>query len=643
MKFRSPKFTSKEVRRAGFALPTVLFLVVILSSVAYSTLLQSNNSLNLAYKQSYLQIARVASKSAVDYAQEQFDNSICGDYDGTAEQDMISTSRYRVTLQAEVLSTSADGFEKVIKGTGSVYLPKQSTTAKYVFDIRSEIVRTYATCKTPSDFGPLVWLDASDTSSLKANSSSTVNITPIPTTGQGFWDLFLPNDTVEEKVSDGLQGPLSWLSDDLEMHTCDGWEFFFFLCYTVGQRDLYTGIIFQDIDIPQGATINTASIRFKGATPSGSGGPVTHRVYGLYNSSTDPHLDLFSSFVNNQVKTPITTSGRHTATYKDVSTNNFPPGNLVNFDVKNVVQEIVNNPNWDPTGSGNGGRMGFGIYRVSGNGTRKVLKDGVSLSVSYSTSTISQAGNTEGITEWSDISGNGNHARFAYGNEPTRQDNQINSLPVVRFNNGTLLSSLTSALSDNREMTVLAVVKPNFGTSDSEGRIITGMSSSGTNDSSGSDGIMPLFRNGANSGFSSNYSGGGTSYRTDYNCAAACENVAYPFVSAFTIGDPSTSIIGLLKGGGAEVASTTGISPPASPSPYTYSIDQFYIGGRRTGAMIGGSGTDYFNGDYAEIVIYDKALTCRQIESLEDYLRDKWGLAASAYTSTCPADLIPTL
>ena len=102
MKFRSPKFTSKEVRRAGFALPTVLFLVVILSSVAYSTLLQSNNSLNLAYKQSYLQIARVASKSAVDYAQEQFDNSICGDYDGTAEQDMISTSRYRVTLQAEV-------------------------------------------------------------------------------------------------------------------------------------------------------------------------------------------------------------------------------------------------------------------------------------------------------------------------------------------------------------------------------------------------------------------------------------------------------------------------------------------------------------------------------------------------------------
>lgn len=637
-------FSKQKSSQRGFALPTVLFLIVILSTVAYATLLQANNSLNLAYKQSYLQIARMASKSAVDYAQEQFDNSICGNYSGTAEQDLISNNRYRVTLRAEVISTSADGYEKVIKGTGSVYLPRQSETAKYVFDIRSEIVRTYATCKTPADFAPLLWLDASDTDTLRRSTVTTTNITPTPTTdGHGWLDLLLPNDSVEEKVSDGLQGPLSWLSNDLEMHTCDGWEFLFILCSTTGQRDLYTGLVFDNINVPQGATISSATVQFVGATPSGSGGSVTHRIKGIYKSTTNPHLNMFSSFVNNQVRTPMTTAGRHTTAYSDVSSNNFPPGNVVNFDVTNVAQEMINNPNWDPTGAGNGGRMGFGIYRVAGTGTRKTLKDGVRLSINYTTSTITNSSNTETITEWLDKSGNGNHARTAYGNDPTRQDNQINGLPVVRFSGGTLLSSLTTALSGKQEMTVLAVVKPSFSTSDNDGRIVTGMSTTGNHDNTGSDGIMPLFRYGTNSGFSNNYSGNGTSYRTDYTCAVACENRAYPFVSAFTLETPPTSVVGILKGEGVEVGNKTGISPPGPPSPYSYSIDQLYIGGRRSGSMAGGSGADYFNGDYAEIVVYDKALTCRQIESLEDYLRDKWGLSASQYTSTCPADLIPTL
>ena len=78
-------------------------------------------------------------------------------------------------------------------------------------------------------------------------------------------------------------------------------------------------------------------------------------------------------------------------------------------------------------------------------------------------------------------------------------------------------------------------------------------------------------------------------------------------------------------------------------SPYTFSIDQFYYGGRRNGSINGGTGTDYFNGDFAEIVIYDHALECREIEQLEDYFRGKWNLSAAQYTSTCPPDNIPTL
>ncbi len=637
------KYSTGE-NSSGFALPTVLFLVLILSSVAFATLLQANNSLNLAYKQSYLQIARVASKSAVDYAKEEFDNSLCGEYSGTAETDLVSNSRYRVTMKADVISTSADGFEKVIKGTGSIYLPKRSTTAKYVFDIRSEIVRTYATCKTPADFAPVLWLDASNAESLKSSNTATVNIDPIPTTGSGILDLILPNDTVEEKVSDGTQGPLSWLSDDLEMHTCDSLEYAFFLCSFFGQRDLYNGLIFKNVTIPKGATINTATIQLKGASPAGSGGRETHRIYGIYKSATNPHIGMFDSFSSNQVKKPITTAGWHTNTYEDIETNNISPGNKINFDVKDVVQEMVNNANWNPTGSGNGGRIGFGIYRVSGSGNRVVLKDGITFSVSYTTSgAITQATNNSDITEWDDISGNANHARFAYGNKPKKIDNQINSKPIVRFNNGTLLSQLVAPLQNKREMNVLAVVKPNFSSSSTDGRLITGMSTGGTNDSSGSNAIIPLFRNASNNGFSSNYSGSGTSYRTDYNCGSTCNDLPYLFTSLFTLNDQDTAINSILKGNGSQVANKDNLSPPASPAPYRYSIDQLYIGGRRNGALASGTGADYFNGDYAEIIVFDKSLTCRQIESLEDYLRTKWNLSSTAYTSTCPANVIPVL
>ena len=94
--------------QSGFILPTIIVLTLVMSFVAYAALLQANNNLNLAYKQAYIQMARVASKAAIDYAQEQFDSSTCGEYEGTAEQDLVSNDRYRVTFKADVLETSKD-------------------------------------------------------------------------------------------------------------------------------------------------------------------------------------------------------------------------------------------------------------------------------------------------------------------------------------------------------------------------------------------------------------------------------------------------------------------------------------------------------------------------------------------------------
>lgn len=623
--------------QAGFVMPTVIVLMSLMAVIAYAALLQANNGLNLAYKQAYIQIARNASKAALDYAQEQFDNSTCGNYTGTAETDLIANNRYRVTMKAEVVTTSTDGLEKTIKGTGSVYLPKLSATAQYVFDIRSEIVRTYAACKTPDNFAPLLWLDASDYTTLNKVTAATSTLTPTTSYGNASDST---RDTKEERADNGSQTTASWQSNDFEMHRCESAEFTSTICGSNATRFLNIGMIYSNVNIPQGATVSSATITLACTTPAGASGSVTHRVRGFYKSATNLHPDLFTQSGSNELRTPLATASLRTTAYNDISDNNCPPGNNTVYDVTTIVQEIVNNPNWDP--STGGGRMGFGIERVSGSGSRHLLKNGNLFTVNFAagSGSISQANNGESVGQWNDKSGNGNHAVSAHGTSPVRVDNQINGRTIARFNNGNMLSGLTSALSNKREMTVFAVVNANFATSASDGRLVSGMSSGGTNDTTSGSSIIPLERYNNGQGFSSIYSGSASTYRTNFTCAAACNSTPYLYVGNFAINSSNNTITSTLKGNGSQVAQNTGYSP--SGSPYTFGINQLYIGGTRSGAMPG-SGANYLNGDYGEIVVYDYALTCRQIEALEEYFRAKWNLAASSYVSTCPADLVPTL
>lgn len=620
-------------------MPTIIILMVVMSTVAYATLIQANNGFNLSYKEAYIQMSRAASKSAVDYAQEQFDNSNCGDYSGTAETDLTgpTNNRYKITMQAEVTGTSTDGFEKTIKGTGRVYLPKTSSTALYVFDVRSEIVRTYAVCKTPDNYAPLVWLDASNTASLKKTGTSTTTITPATSFGNAG---DATRDTLEERKDNGSQTNGSWQSNDIEMNTCDSSEFSNAICTNNATKYLNIGMIYSGVNIPKNATITSATITLACTNPSGTSGSLSDNIYGFYKSATNLHPDLFTSGGSNQLKTPLATAGLHTAEEAEITSNNCPPGNNTVLNVTEVAQEIINNDNWDPATGG--GRMGFIITRTAGAGSRHLLKNGNQLMISYSTAVVVQANNGDGIGQWDDISGNGNNAKFVYGSAPTRQDNQINGKSVVRFNNGALLSSLSSALLEKREFTAFAITKPNFGTSAATGRVISGMSTSGTNDTSGTNSIIPLRRQNNATGFS-NYYDNSASYETTMGCNPDCASTPYLAVSNFSIDGSTNTITGELRGNGAtQSGQTTGMNPGSPPPPYTFGIDQLYYGGRRTGAMPG-SGTDYFNGDFAEIVVYDKTLSCYEIENLEDYFRAKWAITGSAWTDTCPSNQVPTL
>lgn len=628
---------SSDLRHnSAFIMPTVIILIAVISSVAYATLLQANNTLNLSYKQAYIQMARGASKAAIDYAQEQFNSSNCGIYNGTPETDLTgaSNTRYRITMQAEVDSTSSDGYEKKIVGTGRIYIPKAAVEALYVFDIRSEIVRTYAVCKTPDNFGPLIWLDASDPTTLKKSTTTTVSASTV----FGLADSGT-RDTVEERVDNGQQGGSSWASNDLEMHACQGSEFTTTICNSNPTKYLYSGMIFQNLNIPQGANISTATMTIHGAVPSGVGGSLTHRVCGIYQTSTNPHKTVFTSGGVSQVRDRIQTANLHTATCQNTTTNNFPPGNAIDFNVKDVVQEIVDHANWDPTN--NGGRLGLAANRVSGSGNRKALKDNITLTVSYNLGNIEQVNNGEAINQWDDKSSNQYHAVYAYGNAPTRQDNQINGQTIVRFNDGALLSALTLAANNKREISVFAVTKPSFGTSDDRGRLVSGMHTATTNDTTSANSVIPLRRQNNATGLSSLYTNGN---EVTMGCNPDCNNSPYLVSSIFQINTENDTITGKLRGnGGTQNSQLDNINPGSPPPPYEFSINQVYFGGRREGSVATGSGTDYFNGDYGEIVVYDKALTCREVEALEEYFRAKWNIAASQWTSTCPADVIPTL
>ncbi len=618
-------------KQQGFIMPTVIFMIVIMSLVAFAALVQANNVLNLSYKQAYIQMVRVSAKSGVDYAQEQFNAN--NNYSGTAETTILNNGRYRVTFKVDVLSTSSDGLEKSLKSTGNLYIPEISTTAKYVFDVRAEIVRTYAISKQPSDFANLLlWLDSSKSSSLIKNTASTTSLSPTPTTSFGSASNST-RDTMEELATDGSQSTNSWQSTDLETSYCDSSEFSSSICSSGSTRRQYVGMIFQNLAIPKNATIVSATLGMTGASPAGTSGSVTHRYWGFYRTTTNPSPTLFTSGASSQLRTKYNTSGLRTSASVDDTSSSFPPGNTRSIDVTSIAQEIVNNANWT-----SGSNMGLTAEYVSGSGVRKPLKNGMTLNITYSTSGTAQANNGDSVAKWTDARNNGIEALSTHGNVPTKVDNQINSLPIVRFNNGNMLSTLTSAVTSN-EFTVIGVLKPNFSTSSTNGRVVSGMNSGQTTDSTTAYAIQALRRNGTSSGFANQYDTT-SSHGTSFTCAGAfiCANTPV-VISANFNKQSNNSVTATVRENGTDQATA---NFTVSPTSYTFNIDQLWIGGRRNGSGAG-SGQDWLNGDYAEIAVYNTQLTCQQIFAIEEYLRAKWAIAASPWSNTCPADNVPVL
>ncbi|HMT18421.1 MAG TPA: hypothetical protein PKD20_00935 [Candidatus Saccharibacteria bacterium] len=574
--------------KKGFAMPMILTFIVLISIVGAAIIENSVQTNGSAVLHSQVQIAHIASKAAIDYAEEQYELNAA--YAGTAEQDLFVNDFYRATIQVTILYDEGSSAKRV-QGIGRVYIPETSSTAKVVRDIKSTIIRNGEVIVTagqtdPATYDPLLWLDANEPNSLYESIATTNTLTKLSLPGTSNADV------VEERGSNASssKGSLLFNDQDLEM-SYDG----------TSKGNQTIGLRFRSITTPKNATIQNAYIQFT-TDETKSAGVVQFEVYGV--ASDNPSTWSGTYAVANASKTSAI------ITWQPPNWNTVgASGANERLDVTSIVQELVNRSGWAPNNA-----MAFGIKWITGSGIRTARSgtDGASAAPSLfiqwqSGSTVEATNDSDSVVAWYDKSGNGNNAVLGYGTAPVLKTNQINGLNAVRFsNNGNLLSSLASSVSDT-ELMAFMVMRPRT-TSASSARFLSLMNSSQNADNNTSNGLIPFMRNGSTTTIQQYYNG--TTGRT---VSSAIDDTWGTYSSRMS----GSSSERLLKNS----------TPDNYGSHFTpnYTINQIYIGGRRSTA----SGADYANMDVAEIIVYDRSFICSEIQGIENYLEAKYDFSYS--------------
>ena len=620
----------KKINQLGFAMPVIILLLSLMAITAYSILSIVSTTIDQSFSNGYQATAESAARAGINYSKIQFNDAYCDNFSGTEETNLVNNDNYRLSFKIDVLSTSADGLSKTIRSTSKLYLPANASRPKITKTFGAVIFNASTDkCKNPNFYRPLVWLDASDNTSLLKPG------VPIKTlvSSTNYGNLSdTTRDTIEERQDNGAISSDSSKSTTLSLHNCNPANFDNDTCNKNATKRLSVGLVFRNLSVPKNSTIASATLELQCSNNQSIDGPLTHKIRGFYQTTEDANPELFKLSTNNQLKNKLDDNSLHTNASVDHAENSCDPSGKISINVKDVVQEIINNSGWNPNDD-NKASLGLIISYVSGFGSRAVSKSGNKLSISYSTNAVSNAVNGEAVGDWIDKSGNGNNAELAYGSAPNVGANLLNSKQALDFNNSILAVNLSSELQNKKEMTVFAVIKPNFASSSANGRIVSAIKDSAENDETSNQSIVPLLRLADKTGFASQYAPG-AAFGLSHECAD-CANSVSLLTSLFAKAkDKSTQ--SSLYINNQVVASNQGFKPSATP--YTFNLSKFYIGGTRLGSLPG-SGTSYFNGAYSEVIIYDKALTCRQINSINNYLRDKWSISNTVYPDTCSEDV----
>ncbi len=567
----------------GFVLPFILVMLVLISSVGLGLVLQSGLSFSNTIRFSYNQIAHVASKAAIDYAEEQYE--LDASYDGTAEQNLVETSKYRSTIEVEILQDQGASAKR-IRAFGRVYIPQDSAdNADFTREIQATIIRNGEVAGNPADYEPVLWLDAQ-----QQNSLFSITIPPNTLNVDSLYGA-ANKDIVEERGSDANgsnPGKIDYGGNDLEI----SWN-------GSARGHQHIGLRFRNVNIPKNTQIDNAYIQFKTSSTQQTGS-VQLLTKGIASDNPPQWNGNFA------------VSGANKTTAQSIWT---PPnwndvgvaGADERVDVTAIVQEIINRSGWSANNA-----MAFAVSWIQGSGIRTAEKGntgtGPQLHIQWGSASGGGLAVNDGdaIGRWLDKSGNNNTANAVYGGDGSLQTNEINGLNAVRVPRTTVfLSSLTSLLNNNG-ITAFMVMKPSTANTDGDGRFLAGMRDSQSNDYNTPDGIIMMARNGTTSTMAQYYNN---------TYGETLDNAVDNNWSVFSSRISSLYEERLLKNGVDNHSQQIG--------SVNYHINQIYFGGRRSGS----SSTQLSEMDIAEIVVYDKALVCSQIQQVENYLGFRYNIS----------------
>lgn len=596
-------------RSHGFMLPSVIIISATLFVVSLSITGFVITNQQTLITGMYKQIAQTASKSGADYAKEQFTST--GTYNGTSEQAITSNNKYRTTFTVTVLSTSPDGSVKNIESVGRVYAPAQSTTPRLTSSLRTSISVT-ATRVTPDQFSPIAWYDASNNPTVHQVNTGTFNWTDNNTDRSSY---------LNESATNGTQNNASWSSTTLT------------LGYNANlNATAYTGMTFHLTPIPKTAVINSAYIQFKAAGIT-SPGSDTVKIEALAYGSVPASGDFSGPPAANQLRNqPIiaTSSSWNVPAWPVAGQSGVPQRSP---DLSALVQAVLAQPQFNPATD----HIGFRITRTNGNGTRFADRTTASLVITYTgTGAPTQANNNDKVTIWDDISGNGRNLIAATGNEPTYRTGQQNGLGMVQFpydrnhgGAGKYMQTVPFTLLSQAQAGTMFIVAQGTTNSGDNATILR------------MDGPIPPELNCINGlpctqrVYEFTRSSSTPSSLSFYIQRMQALNYTGQSADAATIFTSPSSPVAMLTGG---VAFTPGSCNPSlnvaaidvdssgtyvSNCPGAASNPKSFQTGLTISAGTGRAGA-VLDGTIGEMVVYDKQLSCQQVESIQLYLRQKW-------------------
>ena len=322
--------------------------------------------------------------------------------------------------------------------------------------------------------------------------------------------------------------------------------------------------------------------------------PITIVIGSVYNDAGATAIDNIDGAISGNIQQVGTVNpniaGTYTVTYNvsDSSGNAASPGSRT----VNVVQPLIVDRTETTDGDWNNGTLN----QVQSLGNKLQLSgffpdDMPNLSAWYKADSIIGLTDGQSIETWSDISGNGrNLTQTTAANRPVLKINILNGKNIVRFSRSDSQRLYYSGGGLNQPITVFIVWKcNNTGTSPaSRGTVLDGMNTD-------------------YSSFLMAYSDTSEvrSYAGIYNKTVPFGN----FIISSAVFNAGSSLLkenGVFKGTGSN----------------TYGIPNGITIGGRYGQLY------YLNGDVAEIIIYNTAMSTENINKVEDYLSSKYAIGS---------------